>query len=33
MGISPNTVNTHLMRAMDTLRDRLREHRPDLMHE
>lgn len=33
MGISVNTVNTHLMRAMDTLRNRLREHRPDLMHE
>jgi RNA polymerase sigma-70 factor (ECF subfamily) len=31
MGISPNTVNTHLMRAMNTLRDRLREHRPDLV--
>jgi len=32
MGISKNTVNTHIMRAMDTLRDRLRDHRPDLMH-
>jgi len=32
MGISKNTVNTHIMRAMDTLRDRLHEHRPDLMH-
>lgn len=32
MGISKNTVNTHIMRAMDTLRERLRDHRPDLMH-
>ena len=32
MGISKNTVNTHIMRAMDTLRNRLRTHRPDLMH-
>lgn len=31
MGISANTVNTHLVRAMNTLRDRLKEHRPDLV--
>lgn len=32
MGISKHTVNTHIMRAMNALRERLRDHRPDLMH-
>ncbi len=31
MDISPHTVNTHLVRAMEHLRSRLREHRPDLL--
>ena len=31
MDISPNTVNNHIVRAMETLRDRLRAHRPDLL--
>jgi RNA polymerase sigma-70 factor (ECF subfamily) len=31
MDISPHTVNTHLGRAMERLRDRLRQHRPDLL--
>jgi len=31
MGISPSTVNNHLVRAMKALRGRLREHRPDLL--
>ena len=31
MGISPHTVNTHLVRAMEHLRSRLRKHRPDLL--
>ncbi len=31
MDISPHTVNNHIVRAMDRLRDRLRAHRPDLL--
>jgi len=31
MDISPNTVNNHIVRAMQHLRSRLREHRPDLL--
>jgi len=31
MDISPHTVNNHIVRAMDRLRDRLRKHRPDLL--
>jgi DNA-directed RNA polymerase specialized sigma24 family protein len=31
MGVSPNTVNNHIVRAMDALRDRLRDYRPDLL--
>jgi RNA polymerase sigma-70 factor (ECF subfamily) len=31
MGITKNTVNTHLVRAMEHLRSRLRSHRPDLL--
>jgi RNA polymerase sigma-70 factor (ECF subfamily) len=31
MDISPSTVNNHLVRAMRHLRDRLDEHRPDLL--
>jgi RNA polymerase sigma-70 factor (ECF subfamily) len=31
MGISPKTVNNHLVRAMKTLRRRLHDHRPDLL--
>ncbi|WP_022835897.1 RNA polymerase sigma factor [Salisaeta longa] len=31
MDISPHTVNNHIVRAMDTLRERLRTHRPDLL--
>ena len=31
MGISPHTVNNHIVRAMDRLRERLRAHRPDLL--
>lgn len=31
MGISPNTVNNHIVRALKHLRERLREHRPDLL--
>ncbi|MES3631015.1 MAG: sigma-70 family RNA polymerase sigma factor [Longimonas sp.] len=31
MEISPNTVNNHIVRALDHLRARLREHRPDLL--
>jgi len=31
MGISPNTVNNHIVRAMKHLRSRLHDHRPDLL--
>jgi RNA polymerase sigma-70 factor (ECF subfamily) len=31
MEISPNTVNNHIVKAMETLRERLREYRPDLL--
>jgi len=31
MDISPHTVNNHIVRAMDRLREQLRTHRPDLM--
>jgi RNA polymerase sigma-70 factor (ECF subfamily) len=31
MDISPNTVNNHIVRAMQHLRSRLRDHRPDLL--
>lgn len=31
MGISPNTVNNHIVRAMKHLRSRLDDHRPDLL--
>jgi len=31
MGISPNTVNNHIVRAMKHLRSRLRDHRPGLL--
>ncbi|WP_263788034.1 RNA polymerase sigma factor [Salinibacter grassmerensis] len=31
MGISPSTVNNHIVKAMSTLRDRLNEYRPDLL--
>ena len=31
MGISPNTVNNHIVRAMQHLRSRLRDHRPGLL--
>jgi RNA polymerase sigma-70 factor (ECF subfamily) len=31
MEISPHTVNNHIVRALDYLRTRLREHRPDLL--
>jgi len=33
MDISPHTVNNHIVRALDTLRERLYEHRPDLLAE
>jgi RNA polymerase sigma-70 factor (ECF subfamily) len=31
MGISPSTVNNHIVRAMEHLRSRLRNHRPELL--
>jgi len=31
MDISPNTVNNHIVKAMETLREKLRDYRPDLM--
>lgn len=31
MGVSPNTVNNHIVRAMKALRNRLRDYRPDLL--
>jgi RNA polymerase sigma-70 factor (ECF subfamily) len=31
MDVSPNTVNNHIVRAMQFLRSRLRERRPDLL--
>lgn len=31
MEISPNTVNNHLVRALETLRDRIRDYEPDLL--
>ncbi len=31
MGIAPSTVNNHIVRALEHLRNRLREHRPDLL--
>ena len=31
MGVSPNTVNNHIVRAMEALRNRLRDYRPDLL--
>lgn len=31
MNISPHTVNNHIVRAMERLRERLRTHRPDLL--
>jgi RNA polymerase sigma-70 factor (ECF subfamily) len=31
MDISPNTVNNHIVKAMERLRERLRDHRPDLL--
>lgn len=31
MDVSPNTVNNHIVRAMKSLRGRLRDHRPDLL--
>lgn len=32
MDIAPSTVNNHIVRALEHLRNRLREHRPDLLH-
>lgn len=31
MDIAPSTVNNHIVRALEHLRNRLREHRPDLL--
>lgn len=31
MDVSPNTVNNHIVKAMNTLRDRLKNFRPDLL--
>jgi RNA polymerase sigma-70 factor (ECF subfamily) len=31
MDIAPSTVNNHIVRALERLRNRLREHRPDLL--
>lgn len=31
MNISPHTVNNHIVRALERLRERLRTHRPDLL--
>lgn len=33
MGISPRTVNNHIVRALKTLRERLDAFQPDLLHQ
>ena len=33
MGISPRTVNNHLVKALETLRDQIRAYEPDFLNK